>query len=75
MPTSLFAIIIETNAVSERWRAEPRTAVRAVGEGLRAFHDAVERKVDYARVNGRLFVNNVSLGVYAAIEAVKNQGR
>ena len=32
-----------------------------------AFRDAVERQVDYATVNGRLFVNNVSLGVYAEI--------
>jgi len=32
-----------------------------------AFRDAVERRVDYATVNGRLFVNNVSLGVYAKI--------
>ncbi len=32
-----------------------------------AFRDAVERRVDYATVNGRLFVNNVSLGVYAEI--------
>lgn len=34
---------------------------------LDAFRDAVERRVDYATVNGRLFVNNVSLGVYATI--------
>ncbi len=32
-----------------------------------AFRDAVERRVDYATANGRLFVNNVSLGVYAEI--------
>ena len=32
-----------------------------------AFRDAVERRVDYARVGDRLFVNNVSLGVYASI--------
>ena len=32
-----------------------------------AFRDAVERRVDYAMVGGRLFVNNVSLGVYASI--------
>lgn len=32
-----------------------------------AFRDAVERRIDYATVNGRLFVNNVSLGVYAEI--------
>ncbi|MEE4021866.1 diacylglycerol kinase family protein [Gordonia sp. PKS22-38] len=43
-------------------RADPRTT-------LRAFRDAVERRVDYATVNGRLFVNNVSLGVYATIVA------
>jgi len=32
-----------------------------------AFRDAHERRVDYATVNDRLFVNNVSLGVYAEI--------
>ncbi len=32
-----------------------------------AFHDAVERRIDYAMVGDRLFVNNVSLGVYATI--------
>lgn len=35
--------------------------------GVQAFRDAVERRVDYATVNDRLFVNNVSLGVYATI--------
>jgi diacylglycerol kinase family enzyme len=35
--------------------------------GLGAFRDAVERRVDYGMVNDRLFVNNVSLGVYASI--------
>lgn len=34
---------------------------------LHAFGDAVERRIDYATVGDRLFVNNVSLGVYAAI--------
>lgn len=29
------------NAVTERWKADPRTAVRAVGGGLRALHDAL----------------------------------
>jgi kanamycin kinase len=29
------------NAVSERWAAAPSVAVRAIGEGLRAFHDAL----------------------------------
>jgi diacylglycerol kinase family enzyme len=32
-----------------------------------AFHDAVERRIDYATVGNRLFVNNVSLGAYATI--------
>jgi diacylglycerol kinase family enzyme len=32
-----------------------------------AFHDAVERRIDFATVSDRLFVNNVSLGVYATI--------
>jgi diacylglycerol kinase family enzyme len=41
-------------------RDDPRTS-------LDAFTDAIERRVDYATVNGRFFVNNVSLGVYAAI--------
>jgi diacylglycerol kinase family enzyme len=35
--------------------------------GLDAFREAVERPMDLAEVNGRVFVNNVSLGVYAAI--------
>jgi diacylglycerol kinase family enzyme len=34
---------------------------------LDAFGDAVERRVDLAAVNGRTFVNNCSLGVYARI--------
>jgi kanamycin kinase len=29
------------NAVTDRWAADPRTAVRAIGEGLRALHDAL----------------------------------
>ena len=41
-------------------REDPRTSVHA-------FRDAVERRIDYATVNGRFFVNNVSLGVYATI--------
>jgi len=36
-------------------------------ESMFAFRDAVERRVDYATVNDRFFVNNVSLGVYAKI--------
>jgi diacylglycerol kinase family enzyme len=34
---------------------------------LDAFAEGYERRVDLARVNGRTFVNNVSLGVYAEI--------
>ncbi len=41
-------------------RDDPRGA-------MRAFHDAVERRIDVGTVNGRLFVNNVSLGLYATI--------
>jgi diacylglycerol kinase family enzyme len=41
-------------------RRDPRKSVYA-------FRDAVERRVDYATVNGRFFVNNVSLGIYATI--------
>jgi len=39
---------------------------------LDAFVDGGERRVDLAEVNGRVFVNNVSLGVYA--EAVQQPG-
>jgi len=38
---------------------------------LDAFADGGERRVDLATVNGRVFVNNVSLGVYA--EAVQRE--
>jgi diacylglycerol kinase family enzyme len=38
----------------------------AVG-ALDAFTDAVERRIDLASVNGRVFVNNASLGVYAGV--------
>jgi diacylglycerol kinase family enzyme len=41
-------------------RDDPRHSVYA-------FRDALERRVDYATVNDRFFVNNVSLGVYATI--------
>jgi diacylglycerol kinase family enzyme len=34
---------------------------------LDAFQDGVEHRVDLAKVNGRVFVNNASLGVYAKI--------
>jgi hypothetical protein len=39
---------------------------------LDAFVDGTERRVDLAEVNGRTFVNNVSLGLYA--EAVQREG-
>ncbi len=39
---------------------------------LDAFVDGGERRVDLAEVNGRVFVNNVSLGIYA--EAVQRAG-
>jgi diacylglycerol kinase family enzyme len=41
-------------------REDPRKSVYA-------FRDAIERRVDYATVNDRFFVNNVSLGMYATI--------
>jgi diacylglycerol kinase family enzyme len=41
-------------------REDPRAS-------MDAFHDAVERRIDYATVGDRLFVNNVSLGMYATI--------
>ena len=34
---------------------------------LDAFHEGVERRVDLARVNGRVFVNNAAMGLYAKI--------
>ncbi len=37
---------------------------RDVVGALDAFTDGVERRIDVARVNGRLFLNNVSLGLY-----------
>jgi diacylglycerol kinase family enzyme len=39
---------------------------------LDAFVDGGERRVDLAEVNGRVFVNNVSLGLYA--QAVQREG-
>jgi hypothetical protein len=39
---------------------------------LDAFVDGRERRVDLAEVNGRVFVNNVSLGLYA--QAVQREG-
>jgi diacylglycerol kinase family enzyme len=40
--------------------------------GLDAFVEGGERRVDLAEVNGRVFVNNVSLGIYA--DAVQQAG-
>jgi diacylglycerol kinase family enzyme len=40
---------------------------RDVLGALDAFGDAIERRIDLAEVNGRVFVNNVSLGLYAEI--------
>jgi len=37
---------------------------RDVVGALDAFTDGVERRIDVAEVNGRLFLNNVSLGIY-----------
>ena len=34
---------------------------------LDAFADGVERRIDLGRVNGRIFVNNASLGLYAKV--------
>jgi diacylglycerol kinase family enzyme len=39
---------------------------------LDAFTDGVERRIDVAEVNGRLFLNNVSLGIYG--DAVSQPG-
>jgi diacylglycerol kinase family enzyme len=39
---------------------------------LDAFGDAIERRIDLAAVNGRTFVNNASLGLYA--EVVQSPG-
>ena len=40
---------------------------RDVLGALNAFGDAIERRIDLAEVNGRVFVNSVSLGLYAEI--------
>jgi diacylglycerol kinase family enzyme len=39
---------------------------------LDAFTDGIERRIDVAEVNGRLFLNNVSLGIYG--DAVREPG-
>jgi diacylglycerol kinase family enzyme len=40
---------------------------RDVIGALDAFFDGDERRIDVARVNGRIFLNNAAMGVYAAI--------
>ena len=45
---------------------------RDVVGALGAFTDGVERRIDVATVNGRLFLNNVSLGLYG--DAVQQPG-
>jgi diacylglycerol kinase family enzyme len=42
-------------------RSDPLAALAAFSDG------AVERRIDVGRVDGRLFLNNVSLGVYARL--------
>jgi diacylglycerol kinase family enzyme len=34
---------------------------------LAAFHDGIDRVIDLAEVNGRVFVNNAAMGVYATV--------
>jgi diacylglycerol kinase family enzyme len=46
-------------------RVDPRLS-------LDAFTDGIERRIDYATVGERFFVNNVSLGIYATI--VQSEG-
>jgi diacylglycerol kinase family enzyme len=43
-----------------------------VAGALDAFTDGAERRIDVAEVNGRMFLNNVSLGVYG--DAVRRPG-
>jgi diacylglycerol kinase family enzyme len=40
---------------------------RDVVGGLDAFFDGDERRIDVARVNGRIFLNNAAMGVYGTI--------
>jgi diacylglycerol kinase family enzyme len=42
---------------------------------LDAFASPIERRIDAGRVNGRLFLNNVSLGVYAGLVHRREQHR
>jgi len=45
---------------------------RDIVSALDAFGEALERRIDVGEVNGRLFLNNVSVGVYG--EAVRRAG-
>lgn len=47
-------------------------ARRNLAPALRAFFEGSEYRVDLARVNGRTFVNNASLGLYGAIVRSKD---
>ncbi len=60
-----FVCVSAGRATTSRSTSGSTATTRA--QSMYAFRDAVERKVDYATVNGRFFVNNVSLGVYAKI--------
>ena len=49
------------------------TPLSPSGSGpMYAFTDGVEQRIDVAEVNGRLFLNNVSLGIYG--DAVREPG-
>ena len=50
-------------------RSRSRARSRAPASALDAFYAGHERRVDVGRINGRLFINNVSLGVYAEMLA------
>ena len=56
-------------------RARPRPDRDDVVGALDAFTDGVERRIDLARVNERVFVNNASLGVYAQVCSVGRLSR
>jgi diacylglycerol kinase family enzyme len=45
---------------------------RDITGALEAFTEGVERRIDVAEVNGRMFLNNVSLGIYG--DAVRRPG-
>src|SRR5664279_1597612 len=46
-----------------------------LAHAMTAFEPTVQYRVDLAEVNGRVFVNNVSLGVYAAVVSSRNYRR